>query len=118
MENKRLIRECVTFEKMLAIYCQGWHQTGPALCRDCQELLHYAIERLNRCKFGGQKPVCAKCPIHCYRPDMREKVKDVMRYAGPRMIYRHPVLAIRHVMDGFRREFPGIRKERSMKSDR
>jgi len=31
---------------------------------------------------------------------MRERVRVVMRTAGPRMIWRHPILAIRHVIDG------------------
>jgi hypothetical protein len=34
---------------------------------------------------------------------MRAKVKEVMRYAGSRMIYRHPYLALRHILDGLRR---------------
>ncbi len=31
---------------------------------------------------------------------MRERVRVVMRTAGPRMIWKHPILAIRHVIDG------------------
>jgi hypothetical protein len=30
---------------------------------------------------------------------MREKIKAVMRYAGPRMIYRHPILAGKHFLN-------------------
>ena len=51
------------------------------------------------CTFGEEKPVCAKCQVHCYGKAMREKVRDVMRYAGPRMAWRHPWLALMHVVD-------------------
>lgn len=88
---------------MIAIYCRAHHGTSGALCAECAELLHYALCRLDRCPFGADKTTCAKCPIHCYKPSMRQKVKEVMRYAGPRMIYRHPYLAVRHLLDGLRR---------------
>jgi len=50
---------------------------------------------MSRCPFGPDKPTCAKCPIHCYKPQVRERVREVMRFAGPRMLLRHPVLAVR-----------------------
>lgn len=84
---------------MFALYCLGHHRRDK-LCAECVLLRGYALARLEKCKFGENKPTCANCPVHCYRPEMREKIKEVMRYSGPRMIYRHPVLALRHVMDG------------------
>ncbi|MCU0373022.1 MAG: nitrous oxide-stimulated promoter family protein [Ignavibacteria bacterium] len=30
---------------------------------------------------------------------MREKVKNVMRYSGPRMLLKHPYLAVRHLLN-------------------
>ena len=101
VQDKRLLRERDTIEKMVMLYCRSKHAQENSLCDECRELLAYASARLNYCKFGGQKPVCAKCPIHCYRPDMRAKVVAVMRYAGPRMLYAHPLLALRHILDGF-----------------
>lgn len=103
MFSNRLIREYDTIEKMIILYCRAKHLTGATVCSECQDLLNYASERLKCCKFGEHKPVCAKCPIHCYRKDMRAKVVEVMRYAGPRMIYRHPSLALLHILDGFRK---------------
>ncbi len=35
---------------------------------------------------------------------MREKIRRVMRYAGPRMLLRHPVMALLHMVDGLRKE--------------
>ena len=73
-----------------------------------QELLDYARLRLGKCPYQEGKPTCANCPIHCYRPEMREKIRATMRYAGPRMLLRHPILAILHLLDG-RKEAPDLR---------
>jgi hypothetical protein len=84
-------------EKMTDIYCKDHHQIDQGLCRECTDLLNYVHKRLDHCFFGENKPVCGKCPIHCYQKEMREKITIVMRYAGPRMIYKHPILAIDHI---------------------
>jgi hypothetical protein len=34
---------------------------------------------------------------------MRDQVKVVMRYAGPRMLWHHPILALFHILDGLKR---------------
>ena len=102
MTDRRLLRELKTVSAMLACYCRGVHGTRGPLCDECRALLDYATTRLERCRFAGEKPVCAKCPVHCYQPRRREQMKQVMRYAGPRMLLRHPVLTIRHLIDGRR----------------
>jgi hypothetical protein len=71
---------------MIELYCRRHHQAKGSLCDECRELLAYAMQRIEKCPFQADKPTCAKCPIHCYRPAMREKVRQVMRYAGPRMM--------------------------------
>jgi hypothetical protein len=35
---------------------------------------------------------------------MREKIRMVMRYSGPRMIYKHPIAAVWHLIDTRRKE--------------
>ena len=85
---------------MAAIYCRQQHGSRQGLCPACAELLQYAHTRLERCPFQAEKPTCARCPVHCYRPDMRQRVRAVMRYAGPRMLLYHPILAILHLLDG------------------
>jgi hypothetical protein len=104
-EDRRLVREKKTIQAMIAIYCRGNHsvQSEGNLCAECQTLLDYAFARLDRCPFGGNKPPCAKCSVHCYKPSLREQVKSVMRYAGPRMLVQHPLLALQHWIDAFRR---------------
>ena len=97
--SSRISREKRTIGAMLGIYCRGRHGLR-SLCSECQELLNYAHCRLDRCPFGSAKPTCVNCPIHCYKPTMRADIKEVMRYAGPRLIYSHPILAIMHLLDG------------------
>lgn len=85
-----------TIAVMIKMYCKHNHGNH-SLCTECNELLDYAILRINKCKFGNEKPVCNFCPVHCYKPEKREQVRKVMRWAGPRMIYSHPILAIKHL---------------------
>jgi len=102
--HPRMAREGKTVEAMINIYCHGRHGTKDKLCSECRELLDYAMTRLDKCPFQEGKTTCANCPVHCYKPVMREKIRAVMRYAGPRMFYRHPVLALFHYIDGLRKE--------------
>ena len=100
--NRRLEREKRTVEVMIAIYHRGMHASDP-LCPDCAALLKYALQRIEKCPFGADKPTCANCTTHCYKVEMREQVRAVMRYAGPRMLLKHPVLALLHLWDGRKR---------------
>jgi len=103
----RLEREERTIAAMVTIYCRDHHSRSRAaaggLCPDCAELLAYARRRLAACPYGAAKPTCVRCATHCYRPAMREQVRVVMRYAGPRMLRKHPLLAVAHLVDGRRR---------------
>ncbi|HLP78715.1 MAG TPA: nitrous oxide-stimulated promoter family protein [Candidatus Paceibacterota bacterium] len=101
--NRRLGREWKTMVAMMNIHCQGQHGTKSGLCSECQQLLDYAAVRLDRCRFGPEKPTCANCPVHCYQRNRRDQMKAVMRYAGPRMLCRHPILSLYHWIDGFRK---------------
>ncbi|HNX72819.1 MAG TPA: nitrous oxide-stimulated promoter family protein [Spirochaetales bacterium] len=85
---------------MIQLYCHGHHGTrGDELCSSCRQLFEYASARTKACKFGEDKPVCVKCPIHCYKPGMRKSIREVMRWSGPRMLWSHPYLALRHLVD-------------------
>ncbi len=102
--GRRLSRERKTLEAMIRLRCRDVHRPeGGGLCGECRDLLRYAEGRLAKCPFGEEKPTCARCPVHCYRPEMRERIREVMRYAGPRMIREHPWLALMHMLDGFRK---------------
>lgn len=108
--SDRLQRERRTVEVMVGMYCRAHHGPQPRntsvttlggirLCPDCAALLDYAGRRVDSCRFGEQKPTCARCSVHCFRTDERERIRAVMRYAGPRMMLRHPYLAVRHLLD-------------------
>ena len=91
-EEKRVIAQ------MIHLYCQK-KEGNTELCPSCQALLDYAYARLEHCPFGENKTSCEKCPIHCYKPAMREKMREVMRFSGPRMLLYHPIAAIRHLLN-------------------
>ena len=92
-------REKKTVFLMISIYCKKKHHTGKELCPECQKLKAYAMLRSDKCPFMETKTFCSNCKVHCYKPDMREKIREVMRFSGPRMIFHHPVMAIRHVIE-------------------
>lgn len=109
--SPRITREKKTLKAMIGIYCRGTHSTRKHLCQDCTELQEYALARLEKCPFGASKGACNECPIHCYKPDRRKKIKAVMRYSGPRMLFPHPLLSFYHFMDK-RKKFPPITKNK------
>jgi len=95
----RIEREQLTIRKMIRIYCRNIHSTKRELCTECADLQTYSMLRLSKCQYQNEKPACAKCKTHCYRKDYREKIRQVMRFSGKRMIFRHPVLAIWHLVN-------------------
>jgi hypothetical protein len=106
LDSGRLAREWRTMQVMVGIYCRGHDHIGAVddgPCVDCQGFLDYAAHRLEKCPYGADKPTCARCPIHCYKPQPRELARQIMRYAGPRMALRHPWLSLTHFMDKARR---------------
>lgn len=103
LAEARLAREWQTMRAMVRIYCRDTHHYEIGLCPECAQFLAYANVRLERCHFGPEKPTCAKCPVHCYQRDRREQVRVIMRHAGPRMLWEHPVMSLRHWIDGFRK---------------
>lgn len=98
IEEKRQ-REKAMVSEMIALYCRKQHGTKRGLCPDCAALDEYARQRSDKCPFMETKTFCSNCKIHCYKPEMREKIRAVMRFAGPRMIFRKPIPAIRHVIE-------------------
>lgn len=98
VETKRE-REKQTVALMIRLYCRKKHGTKKELCSECQTLHNYAMLRSDKCPFMEIKTFCSNCKVHCYKSDMREKIREVMRFSGPRMIFHHPIMAIRHVYE-------------------
>lgn len=84
---------------MIYLYCSSIHKQKDSLCPECSDLQKYALKRIEHCPFGTSKPACAVCKIHCYQSIQREKIKRVMRFSGPRMLLKYPILAIMHLFD-------------------
>ena len=95
--TKKLKIELKTIQAMVSIYCKKHHSDCDGLCPQCQTFIDYAHEKLDRCPYGESKPACNKCPIHCYKKTEREQARTIMRYAGPRMLLKHPILTINHI---------------------
>ena len=93
----RISEEKHVVELMIRLYCRK-KEGNKELCDHCRKLLSYAHFRLDHCRFGQQKPTCQHCSIHCYKPEMKQRMRQVMRWAGPRMIVYHPVAAIKHLI--------------------
>lgn len=108
-ESKRE-REKRTVALMIQLYCRKKHGTKKTLCHESEVLLQYAMRRSDKCPFMETKTFCSNCPVHCYKPAMREKIREVMRFSGPRMIFYHPIMAVRHVTES-KKEKKRLEKE-------
>jgi hypothetical protein len=84
----RIHREKKTVRTMIQMYCAAHHNSK------------LPFQRLDLCPFRENKSTCAKCPVHCYTRSMRTQIQGIMRYSAPRMLFKHPILALRHVLDG------------------
>lgn len=91
-KEKRIVGE------MIKLYCKKQHKVKKGLCPECQALKEYAELRSDKCPFMESKTFCSNCKVHCYKKEMREKIRQVMRFSGPRMIFHHPVMAINHLI--------------------
>lgn len=97
VESKREKEKRIVGE-MIKLYCKKQHKTKNGLCSECQTLKEYAELRSNKCPFMENKTFCSNCKVHCYKAELREQIRQVMRFSGPRMIFHHPVMAINHLI--------------------
>lgn len=102
MPSEKELREWKREKRLIPVmireYCHHYHHThGKEVCPECQELTDYALLRLDKCPFKVNKGFCSFCKIHCYQKEMKEKIRKVMRYSGPRMVFTHPIYAFSHV---------------------
>lgn len=107
--EKKRHKEQYVVEEMIKLYCRKNHKEynrqEKKMCPVCQELSDYAKLRSGKCPFMEKKTFCANCKVHCYKPQMREQIRTVMRFSGPRMILYHPVLAMWHVICSVREKY-------------
>lgn len=100
--QRRLQREKKIISVMVEMYCHDVHHSSAGLCPGCGGALGYANRRIDKCRFKENKPTCSVCPVHCFRPPAKDTITTIMRYAGPRMAWRHPILSLTHFWDKFR----------------
>lgn len=101
---------------MIGLYCKKKHAAARGtLCPDCAALLEYVRFRRSKCPWGDEKPFCSNCKIHCYRPEMRQKIGAVMRFSGPRMLLHHPFIAVKHLIQT-KRQKRLLKKEEEKKA--
>ncbi|MGB5716945.1 MAG: nitrous oxide-stimulated promoter family protein [Gammaproteobacteria bacterium] len=105
----RIEREKRTVEAMVRIYCSDQHATSDEICENCTRLLTYARSRLDTCPFQANKPTCNHCKVHCYSKTRQHEIQKVMRYSGPRMLFRYPLLSLWHLIDTIRK-VPSLEK--------
>lgn len=87
---------------MIQLYCRKNHKNSQKnssenLCEECNEILEYAYKKIDHCRQKENKTFCSVCKTHCYAPNMQEKIRQVMKFSGPRMLIYNPKLAISHI---------------------
>lgn len=92
-------REIRLVSEMIGLYCRKNHLAQNGLCLECKKLDNYAKSRSERCPFMKTKTFCSNCKSSCYEEGMKEKIRLVMRFSGPRMFLYHPIIAVRYVYE-------------------
>ena len=98
--EKRRQEELHTVREIIQIYCHGHNHLrneDEDLCLDCHNISKYALDKLAKCPRMDIKTFCSVCPIHCYGKEEGEKIRKIMRYGGPRMLWHHPLMALKHI---------------------
>ncbi|MDF1537606.1 MAG: nitrous oxide-stimulated promoter family protein [Candidatus Thorarchaeota archaeon] len=96
-DGLKIAKEKNVVSKMIGLYCEKKHGSQQGiLCQECANLREYSHHRLDHCRYGEDKPTCRKCETHCYKPEMRGRIRAVMRFSGPRLVLRAPADWIRH----------------------
>lgn len=93
-KEKRIVR------RMIELYCRH-HLNAEVIPAELSALADYCDRRLDHCRWGDSKPACKRCPHHCYAPQQREQIRQVMRWVGPRMIVFGPLDYFRHLLGRF-----------------
>jgi len=94
IEEKRNSEKQIVKE-MIEIYCKHNHDCV-GLCDSYREILNYSCKRIDSCPFMETKTFCSKCSVHCFDDEMSEKIREVMKFSGPRIFLYHPLMTIRH----------------------
>lgn len=98
--------------RFVAVYCGDKHADRPKtvfrykgigdstwrgieVCDECTKMLTHGTAKRLICPMEP-KPYCKECDVHCYAPGYRERVREIMRYSGKKLILRGRVDLIYH----------------------
>jgi len=98
--SNRLSTEKKVVKAMIKIYCKANHKQIE-ICDDCNSLIEYALLRTDRCRYHENKPACKNCQTHCYNKENRNKIIEIMQFSGKRIVFRNPILSLKHLLNGF-----------------
>lgn len=99
--GKKITNEKEIVALMIDLYFKGSQNT---LSREeYLDLKEYSLQKLDSCPFGEEKTFCSVCKIHCYDVDHRERIRSVMRYSAPRMLFYHPVMMLSHTLTSLKK---------------
>ena len=99
MGNDRTTRDRKILEAMGRIFCKAHHsgEKDPyGLCPSCRETVEATLVRTAVCPYGHEGN-CQDCDIHCQRGEAQERIREIMRYAAPRMVFRHPLMTAEYL---------------------
>jgi hypothetical protein len=103
--TRKEVKDLKVLLQFTAVYCRVQHDGAKAIlmtvepelqrlplqrspvCKECSDFLLYAFERRLRCPLP-EKPACKHCPVHCYKPEHRQMVREIMRFSGQYLIKR------------------------------
>lgn len=89
-----------TLEAMGRMYCKKFHvhavKDDAGLCPECRETVEATARRTQMCPFNHEGN-CQDCPIKCQRGDAQDRIKAIMSYSAPRMLFVHPIMTGRYL---------------------
>lgn len=107
--SRRQIKDIRIIGKFVEVYCRGRHGDAKreehrlpgvaesfSLCSECASLADYASARRIHCPLEENKPTCKHCHIHCYAPEQRRRMQEVMAYSGKKLLLRGRIDYIWH----------------------
>ena len=100
-EDIKREKEKKVVKLMILKYCKGNNHLGEP-CDDCSKLIQYVDTRIDNCPFMETKTYCSNCKVHCFKLDMQQQIKKVMKYSGPRMLFSHPIMVLDHIYQGMK----------------
>ena len=106
MKSSRQDRDRKTLEAMGFIFCSAHHGQAEkddcGLCTQCRETVEATLERTVACPFGHEGN-CQDCTVHCQRGEAQERIREIMRYAALRMVFKHPLMTAEYLKKKLRK---------------